>query len=350
MSAYSDKINTLKEQIESVFQRKIETHSDCIQLQHQIFLTTEKKIALSSIRRLFHPSTYTGKFSSYTLEILTEYVEWNQLHPQPIQDIFTIEWLLKILQESPRNEIANPYIIQFIHSFYEIQLSQKTNDLTPVILRKIAKAELGRRIFFDQFVYLDQLNQSYGKGMEYYLQYEKVPEHRAFAMTILSIRDFLTGNIEKSAEWLDKLLPYPNEYHPFIQGRIRGLQILHHQWPSSLDEFTQQVMIDTQSHVFAIPNYRGFPAYEFMIFEALWRTQDEEKGAWLAEFTYQKWQPHWNGSQSMDLGYYHVLKQFMLHFTLENKTLHRKIIHLHCASNFPPLVKNYYKKLLSQRF
>ncbi len=341
-----DKLDQLKSDIENVFQRKISSHRDCIALQNHIFLSTEKKIALSSIRRLFGQVVYQGQFTAYTISIFDEYIERQKQTDHPKDNLFTAEWLLHVLENAPTKRINNPFLVQFIRSFYAVQLAS-SSPIDPQLLKKIAQSKIGRRVFFDQFIYLDELIGSYGMGMQFYLMEETDPEHRAFALTILALKEVLLNNKAKANQYL-QLIPIGQEnFHPFIQGRIRSIQWYCREKNFYSSKTKSIILSDVSKQNISHRHYKDFPAYELMLLETFWRTQDLDLGFWLTQHTLNKWKKHWKTNGPMDPGYYVVLKELMLKFSECLPSVYKMVMRLPVPNAQPQLASRFYQQLLN---
>ena len=346
MTVSEEYLVSLREQLEFTFDKKIEHHNDCISLQDHILLSVEKRIAISSIRRLFKQVKYEGGFSYQTLKILEEYIHYHQAKKDNGEYAYSGKWLLEVLENAPTRKINDAFLVQFIRSFYAIQLS-KHHALDPLFLKDVAESKLGRRIFYDQFLHLDGLKDNYGLGISYYLDFETVPEHRAFAICLLGLREYLYGTMKKAHHFYNMLPKWDDHFHPFIQGRIRGLGILLGYIQSDSTEFQTMVESDINRHAIVNKNYRGFPAYELMILETLWRIRDYNAGLWLTQKTLEKWSTSWQMKTGMDEGYYQVLKRLMLNFSLGYKTTFQKVAKLKVSDVMPKLAEKFYAELLA---
>jgi hypothetical protein len=339
-------LTSLRDQLEVAYDKKIERHGDCIGLQGHILLSVEKKIAISSIRRLFKQVKYEGGFSCQTVKVLEDFIRYHQTKRNNNEYAYSANWLLQVLENAPSRKINNPFIVQFIRSFYAVQISNHL-AIDPLFMRDLAHSAIGRRVFYDQFVHLDGLNGSYGEGMEHYLEAETIVEHRAFALCLLTLREYLYRSKKKAQAYYQMLPEWSPQFHPFIQGRIRALQILLEDRKLRPNDFQKWVMEDMKHQVIINKNYRGFPAYELMILESLWRTRDFENGLWLTVQTLEKWSAYWNLKTGMDKGYYQVLKSLMLNFSMGCKSTFQRVAKLNASDEMPKLAEKFYISLLA---
>ena len=335
----------LKKSVELVFGRKISSYRDAMELQNLILLSTEKKIALPSIRRIFNQVKYQGNFSKNTTTILEEFIQNNTQKKREPGTQFSADWLLHFLENAPINNINNPFLIQFIRSYYAVQIN-RGEKMDPLLIKKIAESPIGRRVFFDQFVNLDELFGSYGLGIQYYLSVEKKDEHRAFAICILALKEIILKNKMGVINRFHSLPPFRNDYHPFIQGRMRAIQWYCKAAPIYPNP-KETILSDISHHVISSRNYKNYPAYELMLLEMFWKTREVELGNWLSQITFEKWKNSWSLDNAIDIGYYSVLKELMLKFTLNNNKLNKAISKLPSSNSLPPLATKYYKELLS---
>ena len=339
-------LTSLRDQLEFAFDKKIERHSDCVGLQGHILLSVEKKIAISSIRRLFKQVKYEGGFSCQTLKALEDFIRYHQTKRNNNEYAYSANWLLEILENTPSRKINNSFIVQFIRSFYAVQISNHF-AIDPLFMKDLAYSKIGRRIFFDQFVHLDGLNGSYGEGIAYYLEAETIDEHRAFAICLLGLREYLYKSKKKAQAYYLMLPQWSYQFHPFIQGRIRALEILLEDKKFSAKAFQNMVRKDMDHQEIINENYRSFPAYELMILESLWRKRDFENGLWLTVQTIEKWSAYWNLKTGMDKGYYHVLKSLMLNFSMGCKSTFQRVAKLNTSDELPKLAEKFYAELLA---
>lgn len=337
----------LRKEIELAFGRKIIANSDIIELQNKIEFTTHQPIANSTLRRLFKLVKYEGRFSAHTINTLNEYVNLEKTKHSKTRNHFAADWLIHVFHHLDKIDINDRVLLQAIRSFYAVQAKQALM-LSESIMFQIAKNELGRRVFYDQFVNLDELENQYGKGLEYYIKFEKLEEHRAFALSLLCLKAWTLSNAKQLSFNFSKLPNFSSKFHPFIQGRIRAALVLNNPQESQI-LLQEQIIMDINNQYPTSENYKNFPGYELTLLEAFKYTDNKKMGKWLSEQILLKWEHRWLKDKNIDPGYYNALKLLMLSFFKSKSEIKNRILMLQAPDCLPLLATEYYSRLIFKK-
>jgi hypothetical protein len=208
-------INLLKNRVEKIFGRRIQSSAACQTLCNDIFEISRAKISFNTIRRLFNLMK-PGKPSLSTLNVLSNYCGF------PSFDNFIIAVQQSAITEhQEEDQILLSYLTLF---FKKIEVC-KRNDTTflrivqqtilhleqyPAIIdrfqQEIAKTKNGQTFYFEQFVFIDKLNSYYGKGLQYYLNEKKTKKAQLFGHSLLCYQSWLTQNNQEVEKHYKKVI------------------------------------------------------------------------------------------------------------------------------------------------
>jgi hypothetical protein len=136
----------------------------------------------------------------------------------------------------------------------------------------MAKSELGRTIYFEQFIHIDQLNGAYSRGLRYYLGEKLTKKGKIFSHSLLALRSYLSDDPVALALHHQEVVQYSPDtsLDPFICARHFATQLFfqcqHHE---ALYSVLQECRMFFQHLSSAKENYQGFPCFELTVSEAL---------------------------------------------------------------------------------
>jgi len=195
----------LKNEVQEIFGRRIQSSSDCQNLCNDILRVNSVKISFNTIRRLFNLMKADSKPSKYTVNVLSNYCGFSSF------DHFITTKQSAITGPQEQNEVLLSFLTLF---FKQIEVC-KGNDVTflklveltilhlqhhPSIIdrfvREIAKTRNGQNFYFEQFIFIDKLNSYHGKGLLHYLNEKKTQEAQIFGHSLLCYQSWLRKHNE----------------------------------------------------------------------------------------------------------------------------------------------------------
>lgn len=193
-----DAISYLRKEIIETFGLPISNYGDCKKLEEEIFNKTGEHINISTIRRFFDLIPRKFGFSNTTLNLLSRYCGYKSF-----ADVESS------MQRLPGSLPGNQYLIDYICDIFQ-DIPSKTDDETINLIiqkalhylnrfpelkkdfyRKILKTSSGRSLFFEQYIFIDELGASYGDAVMHYMQINKNKKTQLFGNSLLFIRSYL---------------------------------------------------------------------------------------------------------------------------------------------------------------
>jgi hypothetical protein len=301
-------------EISNLYGKSIDSYGDITRIQEDIMLVCGEHISASTLRRVFKLVDYNGKHSNVIVGILENYIQRKRDFTSSKTGSLK-RFVIEFLKEGiVTNDLNNKQVIAVFLSLYRSHGSELHHDLSLNDL--IAKDYLGRRVYFDQLVCLDGLNHGYGHALKTYIKNEDNIENICFASSLLSLKAYL--NKTKQATEYDPNISNEFSYslHPFVQGRLRVLQILLS--PSIKDwKIHEQFIEDTSKHVPLRGNYKLFPCYELVLVESLILMNRKDLVQKILGEVWYKWGDHWRKDQHIDAGYYNFFETLFERFNIQ---------------------------------
>jgi hypothetical protein len=199
-------IPLLKSEVEKKFGRRVLSSADCKELCDDILRASSTKISFNTIRRIFNLMKADTSPSIQTLNILSNYCGFSSydylinlkkqsaIIDTKVQNKPLLEHLTLIFKEiDVRSKNDTTYLSVVQQTILQLQ---KTPFIIDDFQKEIAKTINGQTFYFEQFVFIDQLNGYYGKGLHYYLNEKKTKEAQAFGHSLLCFRSWLNADNE----------------------------------------------------------------------------------------------------------------------------------------------------------
>lgn len=267
------------------FGREVKTHYDVLQLQEDMLNKSGKRLSAQTIKRVFGLIKSSSKPDPATLDAIAWYLnfpnyndllKWQKISATanpPAENGFASEMVLQILKDIHPENLYEPGLQQMVKNLFV--LFERHMGLSSAIYPQLASTEFGRRLFFEQFIHYDGLAFNYGDALEHFLIYENEPGHRAFALCMLILRNYLTKNHEACRFYFSQLSLFSqeqiHEFHPFIIGRYYGSKVLMNAIEGKnsaayVEEQVQQLLLTERR---ATDLYHGYPCAEMVFAEAL---------------------------------------------------------------------------------
>lgn len=235
----SEIINSLKQEIEETFGRKVLTARDCNDISEEIFLKLNERVHTNTLRRFFGLVNSRFHASASTLNILARYCGFDSLEG--------------ISQVQKSNCFDTPMsgegeILRYFYALFKNTKTTKANDevflsqtkcvinfidrnqlIADKLHKLIAKTKNGQEFYFEQFINIDKLNSYYGDGLRYYANEKHTDEAQIFAHSLLSFRYWLTGDVKKLRKHCEHVISHrlDESIHPFVSGRYFATQLYH---------------------------------------------------------------------------------------------------------------------------
>lgn len=221
----------LKEDVEGVFGRRVQTARDCQQLSDDIYARTSIVINYNTLRRFFGIVKSAYPPSAATLDILARYCGFNsagdlasykgKMYRRLTDDEQSmVRFLAGIFRTTPTAHVNDGTFLSVVR-----QAIDYVND-HPVVAdklqRAIARTRNGQDFYFEQFVNIDKLNSHYGAGLLYYLAEKPTPEAKIFTHALLCQRGWLSGRVEEVVQHFEEVMCVrpTTDIHPFVRYRL----------------------------------------------------------------------------------------------------------------------------------
>jgi hypothetical protein len=204
--AYRHQFETaIKQEIEYVFSKSIKSSRDCIDLCNEIYLRTQNKINVNTLRRFFGLVKADYPPSHSTLKILSKYCGFNSIDelyklkqkdnkPENIEQERMLSYIVSLFLETPVNDSADKTFLNFVR--HTIQFLNRDTVLADKYLNLIVKTKNGQDYFFQHFVNVDKLNSYYGDCIRCYLNEKRNMEGYIFGNSLLAYKYWLSNNDE----------------------------------------------------------------------------------------------------------------------------------------------------------
>jgi hypothetical protein len=313
-------LETLRNEIEEAFGKKILSSRDCVQLSADVFNKTSFKINSNTLRRFFGLVKSVHLPSSTTSEILSKYCGYNSIHelvslkntslPGATNNYrdSVLKCLVSIFEESPILEYEDKTLNCVVKQ--TIFFLNRHPELSNKLQRALAKTKNGQDYYYEQFINIDRLNSFYGEGLLYYLAEKKTMEAQVFGHSILCLKSWLIGNNSKLDEHYTALIKnqISKESHPFLIGRYYAARLFYanaHQLPvEDIIKEAQEIHGHIRLHR-PRDKYHFFPCFEYLIIPALLLTGQNEEALYFVnsmKVEYNEPHPH------IDDGFYQSLE------------------------------------------
>lgn len=173
--------NTLKQEIERKFGRRVLSSADCLQLCTEISAWTKTKVSFNTLRRFFNLMKADHHPSLYTLNTLSSYCGFSSFddfmktrtHVSSTENAeasFLLNYLVMLFKNVEITDINDATYFNLVQ--LTINFLEQHSYLVDRFQKEIAQTRNGQRFYYEQFIHVDKLNSFYGEGLQYYL-YEK---------------------------------------------------------------------------------------------------------------------------------------------------------------------------------
>lgn len=297
----SGHIDSLKQEVEKTFGRKVLSSSDCRLLCNDIYHQLKIKISFNTVRRFFNLIEAAHHPSHYTLDILTNYCGY----PSYSDYLQFKEQALEAHEEIPNSDLLNYIILLFKNTeasniiditYYNlVQQTIKYLEHNSLLLdrfqRDIARIKNGQDFYYEQFVNIDKLNSFYGNGLQYYLNEKTSKEAQIFGHSLLCLKAYLINDNIGIEENYKKVVEFENgkTIQPSILGRYLATQLF---FASAFDLDIEPILIKARQ---AYSNFSTLPnsccylfSFEIVWAEALILTQQYDEASYFIEENIRK--------------------------------------------------------------
>jgi tetratricopeptide (TPR) repeat protein len=275
----------LKREVEKVFERKILSASDCQSLSADIYEQTENRLSVNTLRRLFNLMKCKYQPSIFTLDLLSRYCGFSSYSDfitpaieksDKLDDLHDLEsrfleLLIVMFKDMEIRGMSDNAYQKLIHELV------KDMSRWPKVIDKfqlaIAQTANGQKIYFEQFINIDELNGFYGKGLRYYVAQIPFVEGKILGHSLLCLNGWLTMNAESLHSHFYAMTRYyesNSTLEPALQARVFAAQL----FKATIDNTqTESLLIEARNYYdsnSSQPNsYISFPTFEYVLAEAL---------------------------------------------------------------------------------
>lgn len=228
-SVNEDAIELLRHFVKSKANLSCETFAQVKTLYDLIQHTTGEVVSVQTLSRFFGVVKSDFNPSIHTLNTLSRYLGHDSFRS-----------FESINQEGgPKNEMSGVIFDLFFSMFSEINhgSNQKIHELTRNVHKwmnknpnyvtdvysALAKTGTGRKLFFEDFVYVDALNNGFGNGLNYYILHADNNEQKFYGYTLNCYRFFVTGETQKFREYFELIRQFKQSeiasFHPIVVDR-----------------------------------------------------------------------------------------------------------------------------------
>ncbi|WP_127127352.1 hypothetical protein [Pseudoflavitalea rhizosphaerae] len=209
------------------------------QLTESIRLTTGEFLSLQTLNRLFGIIPNGFNPSLNTLDTLARYAGFGAFSDieaiadnksyigKENNDLYKI--LNSLFGNTEVSAVEEPGIFLVIENLYS--LIQKDLVFSKLIFAQMARIPLGRKYFFEQLVYVDQLAGSYGDALPVCLLYANDREQTFFILTMFCYKYFLMDDSLLFNNYFQILINYPHsevmKFRPHIIDRYYAVLVLN---------------------------------------------------------------------------------------------------------------------------
>jgi len=237
-------VNLLRHMVKAKSNLSCSSFSEIQALHEGIAKTTSEYLSVQTLSRFFGVIRSEFKPSHHTLDTLSQYLNYSSFRhfellneagsPSSDGSLFVAELFSSMFSgiknggEHGVDRIARN-ILEWM-----IKNPQYYSDIYPTV----AKTELGRKLFFEDFVNIDALNQGYGNSIHYYLLHSNSREEKLFGYAMCCYWYFLSNDEKKFREYFEYIQQYKHSevisFHPRVIDRyyasiIYGQAIASHE-------------------------------------------------------------------------------------------------------------------------
>jgi hypothetical protein len=283
----------IKQEIESVFGRRIVSSRDCIQLCDQIYERTKLQLNPNTLRRFFGLVKADYPPSHSTLTILSKYCGFqsvdevnvvNKVDCQPEESQENIlHFLVSLFRDVHVHSTEDSTFLSLV--FNTVNFLNRNPALTDKFQIQIAKTKNGQEFYFEKFVNIDKLNGYYGNGLRYYYNEKRTTNAQVFGHSLMVFRYWLTSEHHKLLTHFEILKEQKlgTTVTPFIYGRYLAASIYA---ANASGTPAEDIIIDAFKYYTSIakePASSSFPRFELYLAEALILTGYWEEGLYYIE-------------------------------------------------------------------
>lgn len=198
----------------------IETNRDCVRLASEIEEATNKRVSPSTLRRFFNLEFSPFNMSSYTIEVIEEYVLIRESVLTGNNELKN--FILEIFSPHHYEDVST--LDTSMHAVYrKIAIILRLNEpLFLMVMEDLAKSRTGRNFYYELFPDYETLTMFQYKGYECYLRHSRSQNDIVFALSLLikSAND-RNDNYELNSylNTLKSMEVDPKNLHPFVLGR-----------------------------------------------------------------------------------------------------------------------------------
>ncbi|MBI1782958.1 MAG: hypothetical protein HYR66_16575 [Sphingobacteriales bacterium] len=277
----------LKNEVEKVFGRTINQHSDCIVLSEWIKKQEEEIISPQTLRRFFGLIQSKSTPSLFTLNALSSccgFEDWN-------------DFIEKKKTHNNYQNNGNDSLLmaqsEIIESFFNIEATEWRDNnffnsvrqiskrifsnpsLADLLWDKLARNPTAQRWLFEYSPDMAGLAGTFRKGIVSYLRNKKTQEAMVYGYTLLFLGDYLSENFKSLNIHYRKLadLPLDSGIYCLPLARQLGTHLLYYRLQNNREEQRKWLLLSNGKYLTAFAHQLehtfNFPGYHFMMADYL---------------------------------------------------------------------------------